>query len=204
MEINHYIDYTFLKSDATMEEMETFCEKAKENHYTCVCVTPYYTALVSALLKDSNVLVASVIGYPFGMSTLEVKSYEAIDAINNGADEIDFFLNAAIIKNKEYEELKDEIEEIRDSIDGKPLKVILNGEFTEEELIKVVEISNETYVHYLGFFKTDGTTKNMLMKLKEHGNGVLEWKVFTSDLSDETILSYIESGVTRISVLEEE
>lgn len=205
MEFNHYIDSTLLENNVTMKDIETLCEAAKENHYAGVCVPPYYTALAHELLEESNVAVTTVIGYPYGLSTTEVKSYEAIDAINNGADEIDYFVNIAAIKNKEYEDVKDEIEEIRDSIDGKTLKVIINGVLEEEELIKLIEICNNAFVHYIGIVETNSEeTIKAIETMKKQSNGVLEIKVFTNLTDNETVVSYIELGVTRVSTLLEE
>ncbi len=205
MEFNHYIDATLLENNTTMKEIETLCENAKKYHYASVCVTPYYTSLAAELLEDSNVAVTTVIGYPYGMNTTEVKSYEAIDAVNNGATEIDYFVNIAALKNKEYESVKDEIEEIRDSIDGKTLKVIINGPLTEDELIKLVELCNDTFVHYIGIMETTNEkTRETIETIKQYSNGVLEIKVFTDSCENEKLISYIEAGVTRISTLLEE
>ncbi len=205
MEFNHYIDATLLENNTTMKEIETLCENAKKYHYASVCVTPYYTSLAAELLEDSNVAVTTVIGYPYGMNTTEVKSYEAIDAVNNGATEIDYFVNIASLKNKEYESVKDEIEEIRDSIDGKTLKVIINGPLTEDELIKLVELCNDTFVHYIGIMETTNEkTRETIETIKQYSNGVLEIKVFTDSCENEKLISYIEAGVTRISTLLEE
>ena len=150
MELNSYIDYTNLKNTATKEDIEKLCKEAMEYHFASVCVSPYYVEYAKELLEGSNVQVCTVIGFPLGFSTTQVKSYEAIDATENGADEIDMVINISALKNKDYDYIKEEIEEVRDSIDGKVLKVIIETcLLTDEEIIKMTEICNETYVNFI-------------------------------------------------------
>ena len=150
MDLNKYIDYTNLKPTSTLKDIEVLCNTAIKNGFASVCVLPYYVPLAKELLKNTNVLVCTVVGFPLGGNTTSVKSYEAIEAINNGADEIDFVINIAALKNKDYEYIKNEIEEIRDSIDGKTLKVIIETCYLEEEeIIKMTEICNETFVNFI-------------------------------------------------------
>ena len=105
--------------------MGPLCDEAVKYKFASVCVNPYYVPLAHELLEDSNVNVCTVIGFPLGQNTTSTKAYEAIEAINNGADEIDMVINIAALKNEDYDYVKEEIEEIRDSIDGKVLKVII-------------------------------------------------------------------------------
>ena len=150
MELNKYIDHTNLKNTSTLKDIEKLCDEALKYKFASVCVYPYYVPLAKSLLKDSNVDVCTVIGFPSGMSTKEVKVYEAIDAVEKGATEIDMVINVAALKNKDYDYIKEEIEEIRDAIDGKVLKVIIETcLLTEEEIIKMTEICNETFVNFI-------------------------------------------------------
>ena len=125
MELNKYIDHTNLKVTSNLKDIEKLCEEAKKYHFASVCVSPYYVKLAKNLLKDSTVSVCTVIGFPNGYNTKETKVFEAINAIENGADEIDMVINIEALKNKEYDYIKEEIEEIRYSIDGHILKVII-------------------------------------------------------------------------------
>ena len=88
MELNSYIDHTNLSATATIKDITKLCEEAKKFHFASVCVHPYYVRLASELLKGSNVEVGTVIGFPLGSNTIEVKSFEAINAVENGATEI--------------------------------------------------------------------------------------------------------------------
>ena len=119
MEIGKYIDHTNLKMDATAKDITKLCEEAIENGFETVCIHPCYVSLAKNLLKDTNIGVCTVIGFPLGMNTPKVKSFEAIDAVENGADEIDMVINVGALKDKDYDYVKKEIELIRDDIDGK-------------------------------------------------------------------------------------
>ena len=140
MEITSYIDDTNLKVTATVEDITKLCEEAHKYHCASVCVHPYYVRLAHELLKESSVAVTTVVGFPLGMNTVAVKQYEAIEAVNDGADEIDMVINIGALKNKYYDYIKQEIEEVRDAIDGKVLKVIIEtGYLNQEEIIKLKE-----------------------------------------------------------------
>ena len=148
--MNTYIDSTNLNAYATKADIQRLCEEAKTYHFSSVCVNPCYIEYAADLLKDSTVAVDTVIGFPLGANTTMVKSYEAIAAIEAGADEIDMVINIGALKEKDYEYVKNEIEEIRDSIDGHTLKVIIETCYlTEEEIAKMTEICNETFVHFI-------------------------------------------------------
>ena len=86
MDYSSYIDHTNLKNTATFEDIEKLCNEAIKYHFASVCVHPFYVGVVKEYLKDSNVNVCTVVGFPLGMNTTAVKAYEAIDAVENGAD----------------------------------------------------------------------------------------------------------------------
>lgn len=202
MELNSYIDHTNLNATATVEDITKLCEEAKKFHFASVCVHPYYVRLAKELLKDSNVEVGTVIGFPLGSNTVEVKAFEAINAIENGADEIDMVINLAALKNKDYDYVKDEIEEIRDAIDGKVLKVIIETCYLdEEEIIKMTEICNATFVNYIKTstgFGTGGAKVEDIELIYKHKNDVLEIKASGGIRDIESAEAMIEAGATRL------
>ena len=204
MDLNKYIDYTNLKATATLKDIEALCETAINNGFASVCVLPYYVPLAKELLKNTNVLVSTVVGFPLGGNTTSVKSYEAIEAINNGADEIDFVINLAALKNKDYEYVKNEIEEIRDSIDGKTLKVIIETCYLEEdEIIKMTEICNETFVNFIKTstgFGTRGVSLEDIDLINKHKNDILEVKASGGIREFDFALDLIDKGVTRLGI----
>ena len=202
MEIGKYIDHTNLKMDAKEEDIAKLCHEAIEYGFETVCVHPYYVALAKDLLKDTNVGVCTVVGFPLGMNTPKVKAFEAIDAIENGADEIDMVINVGALKDKDYNYVKDEIEEIRDSIDGKTLKVIIETSLlTEEEIIKMTEICNETFVNFIKTntgFANRGVTPEDVELINKHKNELLEIKASGGIKTFKQMNELIEKGATRI------
>lgn len=202
MEINSYIDATNLSTTATLEDIKKLCEEASKNHFASVCVHPYYVRAAKEFLKDSSVAVTTVIGFPLGMHTIGVKQYEAIEAINDGADELDMVINMGAVKNKDFEYIKQEIEEVRDAIDGHTLKVIVETCYlTEKELMKLTEICNETFVHFIKTstgFGTRGASLDDIKIIKEHKNEVLEIKASGGIKTEKDMIKFIEAGATRI------
>lgn len=202
MNINSFIDHTNLQMDATIKDIEKLCNEAKKYHFTSVCVSPYYVPFAKKALEGSIVEVTTVVGFPLGMNTKEVKVYEAIEAINEGADEIDMVINVGALKDKDYDYVKEEIEEVRDAIDGKVLKVIIETSLlTEEEIIKMTEICNETYVNFIktstGFGKR-GVNEKDIEIINKHKNDILEVKASSGIKTLEEVNKYLEMGVTRI------
>lgn len=202
MELNKYMDYTDLKPTSTIRDIEKLCNEAIKYHFASVCVHPYYVSLAHELLKNSDVDVCTVIGFPLGMNTTAVKSYEAIEAINNGAGEIDMVINIAALKNKDYEYIEEEISEIRDSIDGKTLKVIIETCYlTEDEIEKMTEICNNTYVNFIKTstgFGTRGASLKDIEIINKYKNDVLEVKASGGIKTLNDVNSYIDLGVSRI------
>ncbi|MCI9233405.1 MAG: deoxyribose-phosphate aldolase [Bacilli bacterium] len=200
--MNTYIDSTNLNAFATKEDIKKLCEEAKTYHFASVCVNPCYVEYANELLKDSTVAVDTVIGFPLGASTTMVKSYEAIAAIESGADEIDMVINIGALKEKNYEYVKNEIEEIRDSIDGHTLKVIIETCYlTEEEIIKMTEICNDTFVHFIKTstgFGTRGASLEDINIINKHKSEVLEIKASGGIRTYEEASQFVENGVSRI------
>ena len=202
MELNKYIEHTNLKAYSTKEDIKKLCEEAMENHFETVCVNPYYISYAKELLKDSNVLVCTVIGFPLGQNAKAVKEYESIVAVEDGADEIDMVINIAALKNKDYEYVKQEIEDIRNSIDGKTLKVIIETCYlTEEEIIKMTEICNETFVNFIKTstgFGTGGAKLEDIELMNKHKSDVLEIKASGGIKTKEQAEQMIKAGATRL------
>ena len=202
MELNKYIYHTNLKNTATLKNIEKVCNEAIKYKFASVCVYPYYVPLVSKLLEGTNVEVCTVIGFPSGMSTKETKVYEAIDAIEKGATEIDMVINIAALKNKDYDYIKEEIEEIRDAIDGKVLKVIIETcLLNDEEIIKMTEICSETFVNFIktstGFSEYGARVEDVKL-INEHKSEILEIKASGGIRDIKTAEDMINVGATRL------
>ncbi len=203
MKIASIIDHTMLKADATAIEIEKLCNEAMEYNFKAVCVNPYYVEFAKSLLKDTEVKVATVVGFPLGASTKETKAFETVNAINNGADEIDMVINISALKNKEYNIVSEDIKAVVDSSNNRAIvKVIIETSLlTDEEKIKACEIakiSGADFVKTSTGFSTDGAkieditlmrkTIGEDMKIKASG-GIRDYK---------TASAMVEAGADRI------
>ena len=204
MDYFKYVDYTCLKPNATIRDIEALCNEALKYHVASVCVNPYYVPLVAELLKDSNVEVTAVVGFPLGANTTRVKALEAIEAVEDGATEIDLVINVNALKNGEYDYVKEEIEEIRDSINGKTLKVIVETCYlTEEELKKMVEICNETFVSFIKTstgYGTRGVSLEDIDIINKYKEEFLEIKASGGIKDLDLVDALLERGVTRLGM----
>lgn len=202
MELNNYIDHTNLKNTATLKDIENLCNEAIKYHFASVCVYPYYVPLAKKLLEGTSIAVCTVIGFPMGMNTKESKVFEAINAIENGAKEIDMVINIAALKNKDYKYVKEEIEEIRDAIDGNVLKVIIETcLLTKEEIVKMTKICSETFVNFIKTstgFSTYGARVSDVELINDNKGEVLEIKASGGIKTLEDAETMIKAGATRI------
>ena len=205
MQLNKYIEHTLLKQDATKNELVKLLDEAKENSFIGVCVNPVNVSFAKDYLKDTEVKVVTVVGFPLGQMTTEVKILETIDAVNNGADEIDMVINVGKLKDKDYEYITKEIFGIKAACQGKLLKVILETDLLTSEEIKVaselcVKAGADFVKTSTGFVK-DGVgakvedVKLMFETVKNAGLGV---KASGGVRDKETALMMIEAGATRI------
>ena len=202
MELNKYIDHTNLKADAKESDIVKLCEEAIKYDFASVCVNPHYVSFAKEMLKDTNVNVATVIGFPLGANTIETKLYEAIDAVEKGADEIDIVVNIGAIKDHDYEYVKKEIQDIFYGIDGKTLKVIIETCYlTKEEIKEMTKICNETFVNFIKTstgYGTRGASLEDIDIINEVKNDVLEIKASGGIRTYQEAIKYVEKGVTRI------
>lgn len=203
MNIAQYIDHTILKPDTTKEQILTVCNEAKEYLFYSVCINPYYVKLVSEELKDSPVKVTSVIGFPLGASTSEIKALETRRAIADGADEIDMVINIAALKNKDYEFVKKDIEEVvKEITEGVLLKVIIETcLLTDEEKIIACELSMEAgadFVKTSTGFSTGGATIEDVKLMKKVVGNKLQVKASGGIRNAEIATALIDAGATRL------
>ena len=200
--MNSNIDHTNLKAFSTKYNIIELCNEAIEHNFASVCVNPYYVSLASEILSGSSVAVCTVIGFPLGANTTETKVFEAKNAVENGADEIDMVINIGALKNKDYKYVKDEIESIRDAIEGKILKVIIETCYLDnDEIIKMTKICNETFVNFIKTstgFGTEGATIENVKLMKKYASETLEIKASGGIKTYEDAVSFLEAGATRL------
>lgn len=197
------IDHTILKPEATKKEVEILCDEAIEYKFAAVCVNPCHVSLCKNLLKDTDVKVATVIGFPLGANTTEVKAFETKDAIKNGADEIDMVINIGALKDKEYNIVKKDIEEVVKAANGNAkVKVIIETSLlSREEKVKASQLSMEAKADFVKTstgFSTGGATLEDVGLMKSVVGDKLEIKASGGVRSLETAKAMIEKGATRL------
>lgn len=173
-EILKKVDHTLLSQTATWEDIETVLDDAVKYDTASACIPPAYVKQAVEYLKEngSSLPVCTVIGFPNGYNTTEVKVYETKDAIKNGASEIDMVINIGMLKDKRYDEITEEIRAIHEACDGKVLKVIIETcLLTEEEKIticKIVTAAGAEYIKTSTGFSTAGATPEDIVLMKNH------------------------------------
>lgn len=204
MKYAEYIDYTNLKADATIDDIKNLCNDAIKYHFASVCVNPCYVSLAKELLDGTTVNVGTVVGFPLGANTVRTKEMEALIAVEDGADEIDMVINIGALKNGDYDYVRNEIEDIMAAVDGKVLKVIIETCYlTDEEIGKITEICNDTYVNFIKTstgYGTRGVSLDDIDIINAHKNDILEIKASGGIRSIDMVDALIQKGVTRIGV----
>lgn len=198
MNLEKYIDHTILKATATNDDIKKLCLEAIEYGFMSVCVNPCNIKYAKELLKDSDVLVCTVIGFPLGANTINVKVYETQDAIKEGADEIDMVINIAKAKMHDYAYIYNEIKSVVDSACGKTVKVILETCYLDDD--EIVNVSKMALKANATFVKTStgfgsGGAKLSDIKLMNVG---LKIKASGGIKSKEDFLKFIDAGASRI------
>lgn len=196
------VDHTILKADAKREQVDKVLEFAKNNNCASVCVNPYYVRYAKDYLKGSNVKVCTVIGFPLGQNTTEVKVYEARDAEKNLADEIDMVINIAALRDRDYDYVYNEIKSIKDST-KLILKVIIeNAYLTDEEKEKVCEICKKVGVDFVktstGFAPTGASVSDV--KLMKRVVGDIKVKAAGGIKTKSDVIDLYNAGAERFGI----
>lgn len=196
MEINGYIEHTLLKQDAKQSELIKLFEEAKQYNFKGVCINPQNVPLAVKHLKDSNVKIVTVVGFPLGASLPESKAFEASKAIKQGADEIDMVLSVQAIKDKDYDYVLKDIQTVKQTCGAHILKVIIETDLLDkEEIIKACELIKKAGAD---FAKTStGFVKNGV------GAKVEDVKIMKEALKDSNVRIKASGGIkTREKALE--
>ena len=203
--LNKHIEHTLLKQDARLEDLKKLFEEAKEHHFLGVCINPAYVKLAKENLKDSDVKVVTVVGFPLGANRSDVKAFETAKAVEDGADEIDMVINVSAIKNKDYAFVLDDIKTVKVACQDKPLKVILETDLLEkDEIKKACELCVEARADFVktstGFVKNGVGAKEEDVKLMYETVSPFGLKVKASGgiRDKEAALKMIEAGAERL------
>ncbi len=195
-------DHTILKADATEAAVRKICDEAKEYGFMSVCVNSYYTAYVAGQIKDTDVKVCSVIGFPLGQMSMAAKVSETKDVIANGADEVDMVLNVAALRDQKYDFVREEIAAVKEACQGRLLKVILETcLLTKEEIVKacqLAEAAGADYVKTSTGFSTGGATVEDVALMRATVGNRLGVKASGGIRDTQTAEAMVAAGASRI------
>ena len=201
-DLARYIDHTLLKADATSEDIETLCKEAIEHKFYSVCVNSSRVALACGLTEDSNVKVASVVGFPLGAMDCDVKRYETEVAIDHGASEIDLVLNIARLKEGDSAFVLRELRDVVEAADERPVKVIIETcLLTLDEKILACHLvveSGAAFVKTSTGFSTSGATLDDVKLLRDTVGAKFGVKASGGIRDTATALAMIQAGATRL------
>jgi deoxyribose-phosphate aldolase len=197
-----YIDHTLLKADASAKDIEKLCIEAREHNFFSVCVNGSWVAAARHWLEDSEVKIASVVGFPLGATASDVKRFETEVAIDDGAHEIDVVLNIARLKGGDDKYVLRELIDVVEAADERTVKVILETcLLTDEEKIRACKIVVESGAHFVKTstgFGTGGATVADVKLMRETAGADFGVKASGGVRDAETALAMIAAGATRL------
>lgn len=195
-----YIDHTLLKPTATKVDILQLCNEAKQYHFASVCVNPCWVKLCAETLKDSGVKICTVIGFPLGANTSEIKAQEAALAIKEGASEVDMVINIGALKEGNIDYVYQDILAVRKASEGKTLKVIIETSYlTDEEKKTVCRLCAKAGADFVktstGFSSAGATVEDVKLMKKASG---IKVKASGGVRTKEDALKMIEAGASRL------
>ncbi len=200
-EILSKCDHTLLSPEATWRQVKELCDDAVKYGTASVCIAPSYVKRAKEYLGDKTA-VCTVIGFPNGYSTTAVKCFETADAVKNGADEIDMVINIGSLKDKKYNDILFEINEVKKACNGKILKVIIETcLLSDEEKVKMCEIvsaSDADFIKTSTGFSKGGATKEDIKLFSRSITGKLKIKAAGGISSIGDAEDFIELGASRL------
>lgn len=202
MKRSKYIDHTLLKPEAKQEDIQKLCQEALHYDFASVCVNPYWVSYCANQLKESDVKVCCVIGFPLGATTSQVKAYECKEAIQNGADEVDMVLNIGQLKGKHYQAVLEDIQAVVNASGDKIVKVILETcLLSDEEIKKACEICMEAKADFVKTstgFNQAGANLHVVQVMKEAVGDQCFIKAAGGVRTAEEMDEMIQAGANRI------
>jgi len=202
MNLSRYIDHTLLKAVATEEDIIQLCNEAMQHHFYAVCVNSCYVAFCKEELKESDVKIASVVGFPLGAMDTISKCKEAETAVAHGADEIDMVINIGFLKDQKYDLVEGEIRLIKQRIGDKILKVIIETCYLTEDEKRIATMAvvnaGADFVKTSTGFGTGGAILEDIRLMKAVTGDKINIKASGGIRDYATAKQYIDLGVARI------
>lgn len=200
-EILAKVDHTLLKADAKKEDIKRICHEAMDNNTASICINPGYIEYAKEIMWD-KIPICTVIGFPLGAMTTAAKVFEAKDAIEKGASEVDMVINISKAKDKEFDYITDEIRQIKDAIGDKVLKVIIETcLLTDEEKIALCHCVTDAGADFIKTstgFSTGGATFHDIELFAKHCEGKCKIKAAGGIRTKEDMEKFIALGADRL------
>jgi len=174
-----YMDHTALKPETTRETVKKFCDEAKEWKFASVCINPTHVKYVASQLKGSGVKTCCVIGFPLGANTSFIKALEAMEAVKNGAEEVDMVINVGALKDKDYELVYEDIKGVVQAAHPNALvKVIIETcLLSDEEKVQTCELAKRAGADFVktstGFGKGGATVEDIRLMKRTVGESMM-------------------------------
>jgi deoxyribose-phosphate aldolase len=204
MDIAKMIDHTMLKADATKDTILRYCEEAKDNGFASVCVNSSYVALVAKALQGSGVHTCTVVGFPLGAMSTKAKAFEAKQAVEDGACEVDMVLHIGALKDKDYLYVKEDIRAVVMASKPALVKVILETCLLNKEEIRIASALSEEagadFIKTSTGFSTGGATVEDIKIMKESVSPKMKLKASGGIRSREFAEELIAAGADRLGM----
>jgi len=196
------IDHTELKANSGKEKIRKLCDEAKKYGFISVCVNPFYVKYASEQLQSSDVIVCSVVGFPLGMNTTEIKSLEAKKAVAEGASEIDMVINVGAMTDGDYDFIKNDIQKVVEASKPAKVKVILETCYlTDAEIVKACQLAVEAGAHFVKTstgFGSGGATEHHIKLMRETVSENIGVKASGGVRTQADALKMVSAGASRI------
>tara|TARA_B100000989_G_scaffold297977_1_gene285531 strand:- start:884 stop:1525 length:642 start_codon:yes stop_codon:yes gene_type:complete len=200
--LSSLIDHTNLRPDALHSDIEVLCKEAIQYKFASVCINPVYVSYAKSILKDENPKVCSVVGFPLGADSEEMKYAEARFLIFQGVDEIDMVMNIAFLKERKLDLVKNEIKKVVEAADGNCVKVIIETSLLNQDekalACNIVMESGAAFVKTSTGFSSSGATLEDVRLIKKVVGNRVDIKVSGGIKTKNEALEFIEAGASRI------
>ena len=202
MKINKFIDHTVLAQDADEKKIDKLIAEAKEHDFASVCVNTCWTKKCAEALKDTDVNVCVVVGFPLGAMDTKSKAFETKTAVEDGADEVDMVINVGWLKSGRYDDVENDIRAVKEACGDKHLKVIIECcLLTDEEKVIACQLSEKAGADYVktstGFSKGGATVEDVALMRKTVGDR-LGVKAAGGIRDGKTAIAMINAGASRL------
>ena len=200
--VSSLIDHTNLRPDALHSDIEILCKEAIQYKFASVCINPVYVSYAKSILKDENPKVCSVVGFPLGADSEEMKYAEARFLIFQGVDEIDMVMNTAFLKERKIDLVKNEIKKVVEAADGNCVKVIIETSLLNQDekalACNIVMESGAAFVKTSTGFSSSGATLEDVRLIKKLVGDRVGIKASGGIKTKNEAIKLIEAGATRI------